>query len=458
MPREKGLGYFGVLQRPGGGVSTELSIGVNIGGNETEIPTLVPSLTPDEVNYLLSGGRPTEAIVQKAVEHAQSRISQGLDPFAQPGEQNSMPTLQADPNDLAAMGIPVEDWPFYQVGSATGPSAPVPEAEASQVEAILNTLLDLGIPLASAIPLAVEIFTSEGAPPAAGTQAVSPAEAIASLPPGGESGGMGGPPGAEPAGFGPVGEGLRGTMKGVGFANMAANLAGYSVPGLNTVLGMYALGIGIPSAIAAKLGVPSEPNPFAGVPSLAEVQAAYDYAGVFAGDAARAARAEAEAAQNRAAAEDLTGLVNAVSPADRVGSPAGWGGNPYGAPEPSVQNPDSVFGPGGEPGPGPSPGPSPGVDVGGGYDTGGGPGPGPSGGLGGEGEGYWAGGGVADAPRGPKRAIYGEAGPESAIFVPETMFRPGVQANEEAVRRALAGSLLRMLFAVQIMRAPAGRG
>lgn len=86
----KGEGYFGLLKRPDGDVSTELSIGVEMNGKETEIPTLVPTLHPAEVQYLLDGGRPTDAIVNKAVDFAQRRMSQGLSPFAQPGERNFM--------------------------------------------------------------------------------------------------------------------------------------------------------------------------------------------------------------------------------------------------------------------------------------------------------------------------------------------------------------------------------
>lgn len=58
--REKGLGYFGKLKRPDGNVSTELSIGVNIDGKEIEIPSLVPTLTQEEIDYLL--GSPIDNI------------------------------------------------------------------------------------------------------------------------------------------------------------------------------------------------------------------------------------------------------------------------------------------------------------------------------------------------------------------------------------------------------------
>jgi len=88
--RVKGLGYFGQLKRPDGMLSTELSAGVSgpeYGGKEIQIPLLVPTLTQDEINLLLSGGKVTEEIYRKAEEHARMRLSKGLDPFAQPGEQ-----------------------------------------------------------------------------------------------------------------------------------------------------------------------------------------------------------------------------------------------------------------------------------------------------------------------------------------------------------------------------------
>jgi hypothetical protein len=92
---EKGEGYFGKLKRPDGDVSTELSIGVNINGKETEIPTLVPTLDEKEKQYLIN--TPTDkiftsnpsifkSIQQKAVDHAQKRIKEGRSPFADNNE------------------------------------------------------------------------------------------------------------------------------------------------------------------------------------------------------------------------------------------------------------------------------------------------------------------------------------------------------------------------------------
>jgi hypothetical protein len=79
---KKGIGYFGELKRPDGKISTELSIGVNLDGKEMEIPTLVPTLSQDEVQSLLSGKFPNEKIIQKAVEHARQRMSSGKSPYA----------------------------------------------------------------------------------------------------------------------------------------------------------------------------------------------------------------------------------------------------------------------------------------------------------------------------------------------------------------------------------------
>ncbi len=77
----KGQGFLGSLKRPDGGISTELSISVGVEGKEILIPSLVPTLTKGEINYLLGGGEMTEAIRNKAVEHAMQRKKKGLSPF-----------------------------------------------------------------------------------------------------------------------------------------------------------------------------------------------------------------------------------------------------------------------------------------------------------------------------------------------------------------------------------------
>jgi len=88
---KKGAGFLGALPRPDGSVSSEISIGVNIDGREVEIPTLVPTLTPQEKQWLLSNdiSDPTKippAIIQKAVDYARPRLKAGQSPFADASE------------------------------------------------------------------------------------------------------------------------------------------------------------------------------------------------------------------------------------------------------------------------------------------------------------------------------------------------------------------------------------
>ena len=94
---QKGLGYFGKLSVGGDSLSTstEYSIGINMDGEYMEIPTLVPTLTGEELNLLLNDIIPNKKpipdfIRQKAVMHAQRRIKQGLSPFARQGEQKPL--------------------------------------------------------------------------------------------------------------------------------------------------------------------------------------------------------------------------------------------------------------------------------------------------------------------------------------------------------------------------------
>jgi len=85
----KGNGWFGPLLRKNRkeGASTEISAGFEIEGKEVEIPLLVPTLTPEEVTWLLSTpmndlmGKLPKSISLKAVEHAKKRLSEGKSPF-----------------------------------------------------------------------------------------------------------------------------------------------------------------------------------------------------------------------------------------------------------------------------------------------------------------------------------------------------------------------------------------
>jgi hypothetical protein len=51
-----------------------------------EHPLIVPTLTREELEYLLAGGDPTEPIYKKARQHAEGRKSKGKGSFADPSE------------------------------------------------------------------------------------------------------------------------------------------------------------------------------------------------------------------------------------------------------------------------------------------------------------------------------------------------------------------------------------
>ncbi|MFA6358689.1 MAG: hypothetical protein WCY09_08560, partial [Candidatus Omnitrophota bacterium] len=107
---QKGTGYFGELKRPDGRVSTELSIGVNIGGKDIEIPSLVPTLDEKEKQYLLNTPEDKiftanpeiyKGIEQKAIDHAKKRIAEGKSPFADNSESPQQVSEKSQPNITA---------------------------------------------------------------------------------------------------------------------------------------------------------------------------------------------------------------------------------------------------------------------------------------------------------------------------------------------------------------------
>jgi uncharacterized protein YukE len=109
---QKGKGFLGVLRRPDGRVSSELSIGVKLGGKETEIPSLVPTLDDKEKQYLLNTpedkiftANPAlyKSIEQKATNHAKKRIAEGKSPFAQEGEQLHPNLTTAEQQELTSL-------------------------------------------------------------------------------------------------------------------------------------------------------------------------------------------------------------------------------------------------------------------------------------------------------------------------------------------------------------------
>ena len=78
----KGKGYFGKLPTSEGTMATEISADSDIG----QYPLLVPTLTANEVQWLLDGKEPTEDIYRKAEQYAIYRMKRGMSPFAGYGD------------------------------------------------------------------------------------------------------------------------------------------------------------------------------------------------------------------------------------------------------------------------------------------------------------------------------------------------------------------------------------
>lgn len=82
----KGKGWLGAIPNKQGDISTELSAEMQINGKTIEYPLLVPTLTKEEVDYLVSGEPPTQELYDKAESWALSRIKKGKSPFIEQEE------------------------------------------------------------------------------------------------------------------------------------------------------------------------------------------------------------------------------------------------------------------------------------------------------------------------------------------------------------------------------------
>lgn len=97
--KPKGPGFLGPVEADGD-VMTELTIGMPVrqpDGTEVEmdIPTMVPTLTPAELDYLKANrnrlpgpGHPIfDVIADKAKAHAEERLAAGQSPFIEAGQR-----------------------------------------------------------------------------------------------------------------------------------------------------------------------------------------------------------------------------------------------------------------------------------------------------------------------------------------------------------------------------------
>ena len=115
---KKGAGWQGEIPTADGGVMTEKSIGVQIGGKEVLVPAITPNTTEAQKNYLASGanliadsqaGKPiAKQIINDAVAHATPLIQQGKSPFA-PAPNEPSPVKQAQAAAPTKAPVPVTE-------------------------------------------------------------------------------------------------------------------------------------------------------------------------------------------------------------------------------------------------------------------------------------------------------------------------------------------------------------
>ena len=90
-------GYLGpMVSLRDGKTMSEFTVGVQINGQEVNVPSMVPTLSPEEVEMLrniLPGEPIPESIVRKAKDHALMRMEQGKNIFYQDGEENEATEL-----------------------------------------------------------------------------------------------------------------------------------------------------------------------------------------------------------------------------------------------------------------------------------------------------------------------------------------------------------------------------
>jgi len=94
-------GFLGPIENVNGGTMTEYSIGVEIDGEEVQMPSMVPTLSDDEIETMrnMRDGDPIpQQIKTKAIDHYYQRIEEGKDPFYQDGEDDVGSIEPYEPN------------------------------------------------------------------------------------------------------------------------------------------------------------------------------------------------------------------------------------------------------------------------------------------------------------------------------------------------------------------------
>jgi len=102
---KKGLGWLGEIQLANGGIATEYTVqsdAVQQGGRRIDFPTLVPTLSAEEVAILKddiipNGKAVPEPIMQKAIKHANEQILKNRSVFAEETNKTKEPEVVPSP-------------------------------------------------------------------------------------------------------------------------------------------------------------------------------------------------------------------------------------------------------------------------------------------------------------------------------------------------------------------------
>ncbi len=168
---EKGRGFLGVLRRPDGDESSEISIGVPINGKQTEIPSMVPTLTQPQREQLLAlreDQKMPQPIVRAATDFAKQRIAAGQSPFASDSESPDNVSLDdAYARQMQGYGMQ----PGYAVSDAHSKTAI--RKLSSENEALRAALAPVEQPPPTAAMLN-QAAADQAAAPSAGQQIVYP--------------------------------------------------------------------------------------------------------------------------------------------------------------------------------------------------------------------------------------------------------------------------------------------
>ena len=102
---KKGMGWLGEIQLANGGIATEYTVqsdAVQQGGRRIDFPTLVPTLSAEEIvilkdDIIPNGKAVPEPIMQKAIKHANEQISKNRSVFAEETNKTEKPEMLPSP-------------------------------------------------------------------------------------------------------------------------------------------------------------------------------------------------------------------------------------------------------------------------------------------------------------------------------------------------------------------------